>query len=173
MTATCHDCSKAAIMIPCQESITAEGVAGLYLKHIYPRFGIPKKIISDRDTRFTTKFAKGMCEALHIHQNISTAYHPRTDGQLERTNQWLEQYLRFYCDERQDDWHKWLPIVEFAHNSWPNATTKKSPFDLIMGYTPCHDQTGSVRVRSLSLGLPPSLRYPSPSQITRCIIRLV
>ena len=136
MTATCHDCSKAAIMIPCQESITAEGVAGLYLKHIYPRFGIPKKVISDRDTRFTSKFAKGLCEALRIHQNISTAYHPRTDGQSERTNQWLEQYLRFYCDERQDDWHKWLPIAEFAHNSWPNATTKKSPFDLIMGYTP-------------------------------------
>ena len=61
MTVTCHDCSKAAIMIPCQESITAEGVAGLYLKHIYPRFGIPKKIISDRDTRFTLKFAKGLC----------------------------------------------------------------------------------------------------------------
>ena len=60
MTATCHDCSKAAIMIPCQESITAEGVAGLYLKHIYPRFGIPKKIISDRDTRFMSKFAKGL-----------------------------------------------------------------------------------------------------------------
>ena len=99
MTATCHDCSKAAIMIPCQESITAEGVAGLYLKNIYPRFGIPKKIISDRDTRFTSKFAKGLCEALQIHQNISTAYHPRTDGQSERTNQWLEQYLRFYCDE--------------------------------------------------------------------------
>ena len=135
MTATCHDCSKAAIMIPCQESITAEGVAGLYLKHIYPRFRIPKKIISDRDTRFTLKFAKGLCEALRIHQNISTAYHPRTDGQSERINQWLEQYLWFYCDERQDNWHKWLPIAEFAHNSWPNVTTKKSPFDLIMGYT--------------------------------------
>ena len=60
MTATCHSCSKVAIMIPCQESITAEGVAGLYMKHIYPWFGIPKKIISDRDTRFMSKFAKGL-----------------------------------------------------------------------------------------------------------------
>ena len=136
ITATCRDCSKAAIMTPHQESITAEGVARLYLKHIYPRFGIPKKIISDRDTRFTSEFAKGLCEALQIHQNISTAYHPRTDSQSECTNQWLEQYLRFYCDKRQDDWHKWLPVAEFAHNSWPNAATKKSPFDLIMGYTP-------------------------------------
>ena len=108
----------------------------MYLKHIYPWFGVPKKIISDRDMRFTLKFAKGLCDALHIHQNITTAYHPRTDGQSECTNQWLEQYLRFYCDERQDDWHKWLPVAEFTHKFWPNATTKKSPFDLIMGYTP-------------------------------------
>src|SRR5260370_14334605 len=75
MTATCHDCSKAAIMIPCQETITAEGVAGLYLKYIYPQFGIPKKVISDQDTRFTSKFAKGLCKSLKIHQKISTAYH--------------------------------------------------------------------------------------------------
>ena len=136
LTITDHDCSKAAIFIPCQETITAEGVAALYLRYVFTRHGTPKKIISDRDTRFTSKFAKGLCESLKIHQNISTAYHPRTDGQSERTNQWLEQYLRFWCDERQDDWHKWLPLAEFAHNCWPNATTKKSPYDLIMGYTP-------------------------------------
>ena len=92
LTITDHDCSKAAIFIPCQEAITAEGVATLYMRHVFPRYGVPKKIISDRDTRFTSKFAKGLCESLKIHQNISTAYHPRTDGQSERTNQWLEQY---------------------------------------------------------------------------------
>ena len=83
LTITDHDCSKAAIFIPCQEAITAEGVAGLYLRHVFPRFGIPKKIISDRDTRFTSKFAKGLCESLKIHQNISMAYHPWTDGQSQ------------------------------------------------------------------------------------------
>jgi hypothetical protein len=136
LTITDHDCSKAAIFIPCQETITAEGVAALYLQRVYPRYGIPAKVITDRDTRFTSKFAKGLCEALQIKQNISTAYHPQTDGQSERTNQFLETYLRFYCEERQDDWHKWLPFAEFAHNQWPNATTMKTPFDLIMGYTP-------------------------------------
>jgi hypothetical protein len=139
LTITDHDCSKAAIFIPCQETITAEGVAAAYLRYVYPRFGIPKKIISDRDTRFTSKYAKGLCKSLKIHQNISTAYHPRTDGQSERTNQWLEQFLRFYCDERQDDWHQWLPMAEFAHNQWPSATTKKTPFELIMGYTPSYN----------------------------------
>jgi hypothetical protein len=136
LTITDHDCSKAAIFIPCQETITAEGVAALYMRYVFPRFGVPKKIISDCDTRLTSKFARALCKALKIHQNISTAYHPRTDGQSERTNQWLEQYLRFWCDERQDDWHTWLALAEFAHNSWPNMTTKKSPYDLIMGYTP-------------------------------------
>ena len=53
-----HDCSKVAIFIPCKETVTAEGVAMLYLKWVYPQFGIPAKIISDRDTRFTSKFAK-------------------------------------------------------------------------------------------------------------------
>jgi len=83
LTITDHDCSKAAIFIPCQETITTEGVAGLYLRYVYPRFGVPKKIISDQDTRFTSKFAKGLCDSLQIRQNISTAYHPQTDGQLE------------------------------------------------------------------------------------------
>ena len=131
-----HDCSKAAIFIPCQETITAEGVAALYIRHVYPRYGIPAKVITDRDTRFTLKFAKGLCKALRIKQNISMAYHPQTDGQSERTNQFLETYLRFYCEEKQDDWHQWLPFAEFAHNQMPNVTTRKTPFDLIMGYTP-------------------------------------
>jgi hypothetical protein len=136
LTITDHDCTKAAIFIPCQETITAEGVATLYLRWVYPRFGIPVKVITDRDTRFTSKFAKGLCNALQIRQNISTAYHPQTDGQSERTNQFLETYLRFYCEEKQNDWHQWLPFAEFAHNQWPNATTQKTPFELIMGYTP-------------------------------------
>ena len=131
-----HDCTKAAIFIPCQETITAEGVATLYLRWVYPRYGIPAKVITNWDTRFTSKFTKGLCDALQIKQNISRAYHPQTDGQSERTNQFLETYLRFYCEEKQDNWHKWLPFAEFAHNQWPNATTQKTPFELIMGYTP-------------------------------------
>ena len=131
-----HDCSKVAIFIPCQETITAEGVAALYLWHVYPRYGIRAKVITNWDTRFTSKFAKGLCKALQIKQNISMAYHPQTDGQSECMNQFLEMYLRFYCEEKQDDWHQWLPFAEFAHNQWPSATIRKTPFDVIMGYTP-------------------------------------
>jgi hypothetical protein len=62
--------------------------------------------------------------------------HPQTDGQSERTNQGLEIFVRCYCDEEQDNWHIWLPMAEFTHNQWPNATTRETPFKLIMGYTP-------------------------------------
>ena len=146
LTITDHDCTKAAIFIPCTEEITAEGVARLYLRHVYNRFGIPKKVISDRDTRFTSKFAKDLCQTLGIKQNISTAFHPQTDGQSERTNQWLGQYLRSFCKENQNDWVVWLPQAEFAHNQWPNETTRKTPFELLMGYNPSmHWKTGDAQ----------------------------
>ena len=93
LTITDHDCSKAAVFIPCNETISAEEVAGLYLTHVFKRFGLPRKIISDRDPRFAGKFTRNLCKTLGITQNMSTAFHPRTDGQSERTNQSLEQYL--------------------------------------------------------------------------------
>ena len=90
LTITDHDCSKAIILIPCKESITAEGVAALIMRHVFARFGAPKKFISDRDTRFTSKVTREYCHKFKIQQNMSTAYHPRTDGQAERTNQEAE-----------------------------------------------------------------------------------
>jgi hypothetical protein len=136
LTITDHDCTKAALFIPCNETITAEGVAELYLQHVFKRFGLPQKIISDRDPRLAGKFAKALCAALGITQNMSTAFHPRTDGQSERTNQGLEQYLRFYVNTKQSNWAQLLSIAEFAHNSWRNESTGQSPFDLLMGYHP-------------------------------------
>jgi hypothetical protein len=133
LTITDHNCTKAALFIPCNETITAEGVAELYLQHVFKRFGLPRKIISDHDPRLAGKFAKALCTALGITQNMSTVFHPRTDGQSERTNQGLEQYLRFYVDAKQSNWQL-LSIAEFAYNSWCNESTGQSPFDLLMGY---------------------------------------
>ena len=76
-----------------------------------------------------------------IKQNISMAYHPRTDDQSEWTNQWLEQYLRFWTNECQDNWVVYLPLAEFTHNNWPNKTMCESPFFLLMGYNLCTDWT--------------------------------
>jgi hypothetical protein len=136
LTITDHDCTKMAIFIPCNESINAEGVADLYLRKVFPRFGLPSKVISDRDPRFISKFMRELCCLIGATQNISTAYHPRTDGQSERSNQWLGQYLRPWVNVQMDNWEEHLPIAEFAHNSWKNETTRHSPFKMLMGYEP-------------------------------------
>ncbi len=93
LTITDHDCSKGSIFILCKETIDTIGVAKLYSKHIFPHYSLPQKMISDQDPRFTATAMQELCKNLNIKQNISMAYHPQTDGQSERTNQWLEQYL--------------------------------------------------------------------------------
>ena len=139
LTVTDHDCTKAAIFILCNEEINAEETAGLYLKQVVTNFGLPSKIISDRDLRFASKFTRELCRLMGIKQNISTAYHPRTDGQSEHTNQWVETFLQFVTNHKQNDWARWLPMAQFAHNNWPSDTTRKSPFFLLMGYNPRTD----------------------------------
>ena len=136
LTITDHDCTKPSIFIPCKESMTSEDIAYLLLQWLYPNSGIPDKVIHDRDTKCVSNSFTKLCQRLGIKQNISSAYHPQTDGQSERNNQWLEQFLRHYCNAKQDNWADLLPIAQFAHNSWPNATTKASPFNLLMGWTP-------------------------------------
>ena len=128
--------SKASIFIPCNETVNAEQTAKLYATYVLPHYGLPHRIISDRDPRFTSVFSRELCRTLGISQNISTAYHPQTDGQSERTNQRLEQYLRIFIDYNQRNWASLLPLAQYTLNAWPNATTKKTPFELILGYTP-------------------------------------
>jgi len=135
------------MFLPCKETIDSEGVVQLYLTHVLPHYGLPKKIISDRDPRFTSRFGKELCRLLDICQNISTAYHPQTDRASERANQSLEQYLRMFCGTQQNNWHTWLPLAQYTKNSWPSATTKKAPFDLLVGYTPrVHQPTRSTDI---------------------------
>jgi hypothetical protein len=117
----------------------------LYLDNVYRWFGLPTKIISDRDPRFTSHFSMALCQRLGVSRNIFTAYHPQTDGLSERKNQWVEQYLRFVTSTAQDDWSDWLAIATAVHNHYPNATTRIAPIHALMGYT---------------LKLTPELPYP-------------
>ena len=103
---------------------------------MYRWFGIPSKIISDRDPRFTSHFSTSLCQRLGINQNISTAYHPQTDGLSERKNQWVEQYLQFVTSTSQDDWSDWLTIATAVHNNYPNTTTRIAPIEALLGYSP-------------------------------------
>jgi hypothetical protein len=136
LTIVDHGCTRAAVFLPCKTTITGEEVAQLYLRHIYRWFGLPNKVISDRDPRFTSNFSKALCAALQIQQNISTAFHPQTDGLTERKNQWVEQYLRLFAAPDQTDWDQWLDLATFVHNQWPNGTTKVTPIEAILGYIP-------------------------------------
>jgi len=129
-------CSKAAKFIPCTKMIDSTGVALEYLKHLVPWFGLPKRIISDCDPRFTSAFAREMCKALGIQQNLSMAFHPRTDGQTERMNAWIEQYLRPWTSGKPSAWSQLLPIAEFAHNSWKHDVACRSPHELLIGIKP-------------------------------------
>ena len=153
LTIVDQGCSKAAKFIPCNKSIDGEGTAILYFKHLFPWFGIPKRIISDRDPRFTSHFAEAVCKATGIQQNLSTAFHPRTDGQTERMNQWVETYLRSFVNNCQNNWSALLPLAEFAHNSWKHEKTKYSPHELITGNVPSaklmplDDSTPTVEAR--------------------------
>jgi len=93
LTIVDQGCSKAAKFIPCTKMIDGTGVALKYLKHLMPWFRLPKWIISDCNPRFTSAFAREMCKALGIQQNLSTAFHPCTNGQTEHMNAWIKQYL--------------------------------------------------------------------------------
>ena len=136
MTIVNHDCTKAAIFIPCKEQMDALGTAELYAKHIFPHYGLLQHIILDCDVRFTSAFTRELCEILQIKQNLSSAYHPQTDGLAEQTNQWVEQYLRIFGNVLQNDWADHLPMAQFVHNMWPHEVTKQSPFELLISNNP-------------------------------------
>jgi transposase InsO family protein len=91
-------------------------ITQLYLEHIFGWFGLPQKIISDQDPRFTSHFTKGLIQGLGIDQNLSTAFHPQTDGLSEWTNQWVKQYLHLITIN-QSEWSTWLPMATAIHNN--------------------------------------------------------
>ena len=134
LTITDHNCTKAVILIPCNETITAKGVAKLYLEHVFKCVGLPKIFIHDQDTWFMSNFVVKMCQVLGIKQNTSTVFHPRTDSQSEWTNQKLEQFLQFYANTKQNNWAHFLSLAKFAFDSWRNESMKKSPFEVLLGY---------------------------------------
>jgi transposase InsO family protein len=117
LTIVDQGCSRAAIFLPCSTTIMGLGVAKLYQDHVFRWFGLPMKIISDRDTRFTSHFGKALTARLGIEQNLSTAFHPQTDGLSERKNQWVEQYLCLVTLAAPEDWTQWLALTSAVHNN--------------------------------------------------------
>ena len=125
---TDHDLTKAIVPIATIKNSDVATAAKNYLDHVYKHYGLPVKIISNRDPRFVSSFWKELLSALKIRSAMSTAYHPQTDGQAERTNQEIELYLRIYCANYPDTWSDHLPIIQFAHNNRLHSVTKNTPF---------------------------------------------
>jgi len=128
--------SKMRHFIPCRDTCTAVELADLFVNHVFRLHGIPKTAISDRGPQFVAAFWTALCKRLKIDKRLSTAYHPETDGQTERLNAVLEQYLRCYVEYLQDDWNSFLSLAEFATNNHASETTGLSPFFANYGMDP-------------------------------------
>jgi len=128
--------SKMAHFIPLRTEDHIKELAFSFMKEIWCLYGLPESIVSDRDTRFTSKFWTTLMQLLQVKLNLSTAFHPESDGQTERVNQTLEQYLRSYCSYQQDNWISLLPFSEHAYNTSMSQSTKASPFEINSGFSP-------------------------------------
>ena len=136
LTIVDHGCSRAAIFLPCTTNILGPGITQLYLDYVYRWFGLPTKIISNRDPRFTSHFGKAITKKLGIEQNLSTAFHPQTDGLSEQKNQWIEQYLHTIVASHPEDWSYWVAVASAVHNNRINTTIGLSPNEILLGYSP-------------------------------------
>ncbi|MBW0560090.1 hypothetical protein O181_099805 [Austropuccinia psidii MF-1] len=131
--------SKRAVFIAKMSSITSLELAHLFIKNIFSRHCLPSSIVSDRGSLFVSSFWTNLCQQLKISRDLSAAYHPETDGQTERVNQILEQYLLMYVCYHQDDWNTWLPLAEFSYNNSDHSSIKPSPFFPFYGRDPHFD----------------------------------
>ena len=128
--------SKQSHFIPTHTTITVLGSARLYLQHVWKLHGLPKSMLSDRGPQSVAEFMRELYRLLGITISASTAYHLQSDGQTERINQELEQYIRVFVSEWQNDWDMLLPLGEFAYNNHVHSSTQHSPFFLDTGRHP-------------------------------------
>ncbi|GJX36959.1 putative reverse transcriptase domain-containing protein [Tanacetum coccineum] len=125
--------TKSAIFTPMRETDPMDKLARMYLKEVVTRHGIPVSIICDRDPRFASNFWRSLQNALGTNLDMSTAYHPQTDGQSERTIQTLEDMLRACAIDFGKGWVNHLPLVEFSYNNSYHASIKAAPFEALYG----------------------------------------
>ncbi|KAI3809526.1 hypothetical protein L1987_25503 [Smallanthus sonchifolius] len=129
--------TKSAHFLAIKETDKMDKLTRIYLKEVVSRHGVPISIISDRDARFTSRFWQSLRKALGTRLDMSTAYHPQTDGQTERTIQTLEDMLRACVIDFGNTWESHLPLVEFSYNNSYHTSIKAAPFEALYGRK-CH-----------------------------------
>jgi len=125
--------TKSAHFLPINERFSMDKLVRLYLKEIVTRHGVPVSIVSDRDPRFNSRFWRSFQDCLGTKLNMSTAYHPQTDGQSERTIQTIEDMLRVCALDFEGSWDEHLPLVEFSYNNSYHASIGMPPYEALYG----------------------------------------
>ncbi|KAJ9545109.1 LOW QUALITY PROTEIN: hypothetical protein OSB04_024816 [Centaurea solstitialis] len=125
--------TKSAHFLPIREIYSINRLAKLYVDEIVMRHGVPISIISDRDSKFTSRFWQSLQTALGTRVDLSMAYHPQTDGQTERTIQTLEDMLRACVLEFGGSWDDHLPLVEFSYNNSYHTSIQCTPYEALYG----------------------------------------
>ncbi|KAJ1045286.1 hypothetical protein NDA10_004082 [Ustilago hordei] len=128
--------TKFAILAPTHKTVTAKQTAVLLYGHMVRLFGYPDHMVSDRGRQFISGAWKAFAEQMGVKHSLSTAYHPQTDGQTERVNQVIEQYLRMYCNYEQNDWANLLDTAAFVYNNTVHNSIGVSPFFACYGWNP-------------------------------------
>lgn len=128
--------SRYAHFIPLSHPFTVLDVAILYMNNVFKLNGLPAVIISDRDRIFTSFVWQELFKLVGTELRMSTAYHPKTDGQIERVNQCLETYLRCFVHACPIKWHQWLSLAEFWYNTSYHSTLGNTPFVILYGHEP-------------------------------------
>jgi len=128
--------TKMVHFIPTTEKMMAEGLAKLFRDNVWKLHGLPESIISDRGPQFVAGIMRELNRMLGIESKLLMVFYPQTNGQMERVNQELEQYLRMFIDHRQEQWPDWLGTAEFAYNNKAHSSTKVSPFKANYGQDP-------------------------------------
>jgi len=127
---------KQAIFIPTHDTITSAELACLFVIHIFSKHGVPSHVMSDHSSEFVSYFFCSLGTALDMRLHFTSGYHLEANGQVEQTNQTLEQYFHIYCNYQQNNWFELLPLAEFAYNNASSTTTGVSPFFANKGYHP-------------------------------------
>lgn len=122
-----------AYPIPDQESQT---IAKTFVNEFICKFALPQTILTDQGTNFLSQLMKSVSKLFKLKHIQTTAYHPQSNGSLERSHQTLIQYLRHFINENQTDWDNWLPMATFAFNTTIHSSTKYTPYELVFGYLP-------------------------------------
>jgi hypothetical protein len=129
---------KYAHFIALSHPYTALTVAQVFFHNVYKFHGLSNSIVTDGDPIFTCRFWKELMGLLGITLNMSSSYHPQTDGQTERVNKYLKNYLRSMLLDKPKSWTSWLPLAQWWYNSNFHSSLKTTPFQALYGYPPPH-----------------------------------